>query len=280
VHERGGLCLVKSANKAFQQIKLFMSTAPVLVLPDFEKLFVVECDASHAGIGAVLSQEGRPVAFFSEKLTDAKKRYSTYDLEFYALVRALHHWQHYLLHREFVVYSDHQALRYLNSQKKLNPKHAKWISFIQGFAFSLKYKSGNSNIVADALSRRAVLLNNMRTQVVGFEEMKDQYQTDPYFSQVLENLKELSSSRKFPYILHDGYLFKGNQLCIPAGSLRDQIIRENQLYVKKVLCIRSSSLGTGLATSWLDQEKVRASRGGLGDATQGAGTTILPQHKR
>lgn len=81
-----------------------------------------------------------------------------------------------------MVYSDHQALRYLNSQNKLNP--TKWISFIQGFAFSLKYKSGNSNIVADALSCRAVLLNNMRTQVVGFEQMKDQYQTDPYFSQV------------------------------------------------------------------------------------------------
>ena len=78
-----------------------------------------------------------------------------------------------------MVYSDHQALRYLNSQKKLNPKHTKWISFIQGFAFLLKYKSGNSNIVADALSCRAVLLNKMRTQVLGFEEMKDQYQTDP-----------------------------------------------------------------------------------------------------
>ena len=84
------------------------------------------CDASGIGIGGVLSQEGHPVAFFSEKLNDAKQRYSTYDKEFYAMVQALHYWRHYLLPREFVLYSNHQALRYLESQKKLSARHVKW----------------------------------------------------------------------------------------------------------------------------------------------------------
>ena len=135
-----------------------MTEALVLVLPDFEKLFVVEYDASHLGIGAVLSQEGKPVEFFSEKLSDSKRKYSTYDLEFYALVRAIQHWEHYLAYREFVVCSNHQALRYLSSKKKLSERHAKWSSFLDEFNFTLKYKTGESNVVADALSRRSLLL--------------------------------------------------------------------------------------------------------------------------
>ena len=128
----------KSAQRAFEQIKNHMTEAPVLVLPDFEKLFVVECDASHLGIGAILSQEGKPVEFFSEKLSDSKRKYSTYDLEFYALVRAIQHWEHYLAYREFVVCSNHQALRYLSSKKKLSEHHVKWSSFLDEFNFTLK----------------------------------------------------------------------------------------------------------------------------------------------
>ena len=75
----------------------------------------MECDASGIGIGGVLSQERHPIAYFGKKLNDAKQKYSTYDKEFYAIIRAFWHWRYYLLSREFVIYSDHEALRYLHS---------------------------------------------------------------------------------------------------------------------------------------------------------------------
>ena len=79
----------KEAQQAFECIKQEMCRAPILRLPDFAKPFEVECDTSGKGKRAVLLQEGRPVAYFSEKLSGSKLKYSTYDKEFYAIVRAL-----------------------------------------------------------------------------------------------------------------------------------------------------------------------------------------------
>ena len=93
------------------------------------------------GIGCVLSQ-GHPIAYFSEKLDDAKQKYSTYDKEFYAMVQALHHWRYYLISKEFVLYSDHEALKYINSQRKLNYRHGKWVSFLQSYSFGIKHIAG------------------------------------------------------------------------------------------------------------------------------------------
>ncbi|KAI0493191.1 hypothetical protein KFK09_027467 [Dendrobium nobile] len=107
-----------SAQSSFKLLKKAITASPILSLPNFNKVFEVECDASNVGIGAALSQDGHPIAFFSEKLNEARQKYSTYDKEFYALVRALHHWNHYLLAKDFVLYTDHEALRFLNSQKK------------------------------------------------------------------------------------------------------------------------------------------------------------------
>ena len=124
-------------------------------------MFQVDCDSSGTTIGAVLSQEGKPIAYFSEKMNDSKIKYYVYDQEFYAIVQALKKWRHYLLPKEFVLYTDHQDLQYLNSQGKLNQRHLKWVEFLQSYTFVLKHRSGKSNRVADALSRRHLLLIQM-----------------------------------------------------------------------------------------------------------------------
>ncbi|RVW30307.1 Retrovirus-related Pol polyprotein from transposon 17.6 [Vitis vinifera] len=139
---------------AFIEIKEWLCGAPLLALPDFFKTFEIECDASGIGIGAVLMQEKRPIAYFSEKLNGASLNYPTYDKELYALVRALETWQHYLWLKEFVIYTDHESLKHLKGQGKLNRRHAKWVEFIETFPNVIKYKQGKENIVADALSRR------------------------------------------------------------------------------------------------------------------------------
>jgi len=115
-----------------------------------------------------LSQEKHPVAYFSEKLNDAKQRYTTYDKEFYAVVQTLRYWHNYLLSQEFVIYSDHEALKYLNSQKKLNSRYGRWVEFLQDYTYVLKHKAEMESRVADALSRRRALLSVMSTEVVGF----------------------------------------------------------------------------------------------------------------
>ncbi|XP_056853604.1 uncharacterized protein LOC130502881 [Raphanus sativus] len=141
-------------EEAFQALKEKLTNSPVLSLPDFSKTFEIECDASGIGVGAVLMQEKKPIAFFSEKLGGATLNYPTYDKELYALVRALQTWQHYLWPKEFVIHTDHESLKHLKGQQKLNKRHARWIEFIETFPYVIKYKKGKENIVADALSRR------------------------------------------------------------------------------------------------------------------------------
>ncbi|XP_052188792.1 uncharacterized protein LOC127799098 [Diospyros lotus] len=144
----------KAQDHAFHVLKEKLCSAPVLALPDFHKTFEIECDASGIGIGAVLMQEGRPIAYFSEKLSGAALNYPTYDKELYALKRALETWQHYLWPKQFVVHTDHQSLKHIKSQGKLNKRHARWLEFIEPFPYVIKYKQGKENVVADALSRR------------------------------------------------------------------------------------------------------------------------------
>jgi hypothetical protein len=221
--KKGAFVWNEQAQRAFELIKLKLCEAPVLALPDFTQPFEVECDASGVGIGAVLIQNKRPIAYFSEKLGGARLNYCTYDKEFYAVVRALDYWSHYLRSNHFILHSDHESLKYINGQQKLSPRHAKWVEFLQSFNFSSKYKDGKSNVVADALSRRYALISILETRLLGFETLKDYYKEDVDFGEIYSNCENGAFEK---YIVQGGFLFKENRLCIPRHSIRELLVRE------------------------------------------------------
>lgn len=193
-------------------------TTPILVLPDFDKVFEVECDASRVEIGVVLIQDKKHVSYFSEKLNGAKLNYSTYDREFYAIVRALDHMSHYLRLKQFVLHSHHEAMKIIHGQQKLNKWHTKCVEFLQSFTFSSKYKDG-SNVVADALSRCTYLLSMVDAKIWGFQQLKECYKDDPGVAGEFEKQTK-------DYVEQDDYLFKGNKLCVPNGGVRELLVRE------------------------------------------------------
>jgi hypothetical protein len=104
---------MEEAEKSFNLLKKKITEQPILVLPDFSKTFQVRCDASGFSIGVVLSQDNKPIAYFSEKLNEEKIKYSTYDKEFCAIIQALKKWRHYLVPKEFILYSDNHTLQFM-----------------------------------------------------------------------------------------------------------------------------------------------------------------------
>jgi hypothetical protein len=205
------------AEKSFNLLKRKITEQPVLVLLDFQKTFQVKCEASGFAIGAVLSQEDRPIAYFSEKLNEVKLKYSTYDKEFYAIIQALKKWRHYVIPKEFVLHSDNHALQFVTQQEKLNQKHVKWVEYMQNFTFVINHISGTANKVVDSLSRKCLLLQKFRVKTLGFDDLRNMYADDQDFGEAYEAAENpilRDRSQWAEYMIQEGLLFKGNQLCI------------------------------------------------------------------
>jgi len=134
-------------------LKEALTQAPVLALPDASKTFIVETDASGYGIGAVLMQEGHPIAFISKALSPRHAALSVYDRELLAIVQAVTKWSQYLLGQRFVIRTDQKALKLLMEQKLHTNSQLLWLTKLMPFDYSIEYKRGIENKVVDALSR-------------------------------------------------------------------------------------------------------------------------------
>jgi len=142
-------------EKAFQTLKTKLTTAPVLAQPDITKNFDVYCDASRIGLGCVLMQEGRVIAYVSRQLRRHEENYPIHDLEIAAVVHALKIWRHYLLGKTFNIYTNHKSLKYIFTRAELNMRQRRWLELIKDYKLEVHYHPGKANVVADALSRKA-----------------------------------------------------------------------------------------------------------------------------
>jgi len=136
-----------------EKLKKAITCAPVLILPDFNRPFCIECDASGKGIGVVLSQNKRSTAFLSKALAEASLAKSIYEKELMALVLAIQHSRPYLLGRKFTMYTDQRSLRCILKQRITTQNQQNWLAKLMGYDFDIVYKARKNNIVADALSR-------------------------------------------------------------------------------------------------------------------------------
>ncbi|GKC61605.1 putative reverse transcriptase domain-containing protein [Tanacetum coccineum] len=149
------LGLGEKEETAFQTLKQKLCSAPILALPEGSENFVVYCDASHKGLGAVLMQKEKVIAYASRQLKIHEKNYTTHDLELGAVVFALKMWRHYLYGTKCVVFTDHKSLQHILDQKELNMRQRRWLELLSDYDCELRYHPGKANVVADALSQKS-----------------------------------------------------------------------------------------------------------------------------
>nr|GFB63436.1 putative reverse transcriptase domain-containing protein [Tanacetum cinerariifolium] len=131
-----------------------LCSAPILALPEGSEYFIIYCDASNKGLGAVLMQREKVISYASRQLKIHEKNYTTHDLELGAVVFALKIWRHYLYGTKCTVFTDHKSLQHILDQTELNMRQRRWLELLSDYDFDIYYHPGKANVVADALSRK------------------------------------------------------------------------------------------------------------------------------
>ncbi|GJR55255.1 putative reverse transcriptase domain-containing protein [Tanacetum coccineum] len=141
-------------ESAFQLLKQKLYEAPILALLEGNHNFVIYCDASLQGLGAVLMQREKVIAYASRQLKPHEENYTTHDLELGAVIFALKIWRHYLYGTKCTVFTDHKSLQHILRQKELNMRQRRWLELLADYDCEICYHPGKANVVADALSRK------------------------------------------------------------------------------------------------------------------------------
>jgi hypothetical protein len=208
-------------DHAFSTLKTALSSAPVLQLPDFSSPFAVETDASGSGIGAVLSQNNHPLAFVSKALGPKNRGLSTYEKEYLDILMAVDQWRPYLLHDEFIIYTDQRSLSHLTEQKLNMSWQQKVFTKLLGLQYKILYKKGIVNSAVDSLSRRpheySKLYHISSSSPQWLLENMDGYQQDHHAQQLLSELA-MTASPAGHYKLQNGVIKYKSRFWLGANS--------------------------------------------------------------
>ncbi|CAA0830254.1 Uncharacterized mitochondrial protein AtMg00860, partial [Striga hermonthica] len=248
----------QKCEESFQELKRRLTTAPVLSIHDPTLEFTIYSDASKMGLGCVLMQQGRVVAYASRQLKPHEQNYPTHDLEVAAVVHALKIWRHYLYGGRCEIFTDHKSLKYIFTQRELNMRQRRWLELVKDYDCTISYHPRKANVVADALSRRSygklsclfteqdVLLREferlqlevveppstargMLTSLVVGPTLRERIVAEEPNDRFLCRMKEISEAgrvRGFA-VASDGALVFEGRLCVSkVWELRREILRE------------------------------------------------------
>jgi hypothetical protein len=215
------------AEGAFRALQKALTSALVLQLPAFNREFIVECDASGLDFGAVLGQGTGPVAFFSKPIAPRHAKLAAYERKLIGLVQAVRHWHPYLWGRRYVVCTNHRNLRFILDQRLTTIPQHQWVSKLLGFDFVVEYKPGTLNVVADALSRRDEMTEELLAlsapQFLLFDDIWQEINGDTALSQLQDTIRGGAKSEQWSVV--DGLiLFKGHVYVAASSSSRRAIL--------------------------------------------------------